>query len=192
MRCINCQSISFKIICKKCQERFLTPSFYKREITKDFFVYSFYKLDDVKEFINSKYEFYGDRVFTILAKLSFERFAQNFKYENEVYAIPIDDHTRHEFSHTAILAKHLKSEFILCKYNVLKAQNIVKYAGKNLDFRKQNKRNFLYTGKEKVQVILVDDVVTTGSTMLEAKEILENYNCEVLFGLSISNANIKI
>jgi len=189
MRCVSCQSLSFQIICKDCQKRLLEASFYKRELSNDFFVYSFYKFDEVKDFINTKYEFYGDRVFSILASLSFQKFAQNFHYENEVYAIAIDDHTRHEFSHTAILSKSLKSKYIIPSFNKLKASNIVKYAGKNLEFRKKNKRNFIYKGKSKVQVILVDDLITTGSTMLEAKEVLESYDCEVLFGLSISDAS---
>ena len=190
MRCVCCSSLSLQIVCKDCQSKLLKPSFYKREVSKDFYVYSFYKFDEVKEFINSKYQFYGDRVFSILGSLSFQKFAKNFTYENKVYAIPIDDHTRHHFSHTAILAKYLRSKYIKVKYDVLKANNIVKYAGKDLAFRKKNKRDFVYTGKDKIQVILVDDLITTGSTMLEAKEILESYNCEVLFGLSISNANI--
>jgi competence protein ComFC len=179
-----------KIICDDCQKTLLKPAFYKRELSKDFYVYSFYKIDEVKELINSKYQFYGDKVFTILAKLAFKKFAYNFEFTTQITAIPIDDHTRHEFSHTAILAKQLKSKFITPKYNVLKAQNIVKYAGKDLEFRLNNKRNFIYNGLENKQVILVDDVVTTGSTILEAKEILEKNNCEVLFGLSISDANI--
>lgn len=190
MRCITCQSISFKIICKDCQEKLLAPSFYKRELSKDFFVYSFYKFNEVQDFLNTKYEFYGDRVYNLLASLSFEIFAKNFTYENEVIAIAIDDHTRHEFSHTAILTKHLKSKYILPKFDYLKAQNKVKYAGKDLDFRKKNKRDFLYKGKSNIQVILVDDLITTGSTILEAKEILEKNNCEVLFAISISDANI--
>jgi competence protein ComFC len=190
LRCITCQSLSWKIICNDCQERLLGASFYKRELTKDFNVYSFYKIDEVKELVNSKYEFYGDKVFTIMAKLSFEKFASNFKYSNEVFAIPIDDHTRHEFSHTAILNKELNSKNITPLYNILKAQNIVKYAGKDLAFRKNNKRNFNCKNFQNKQVILVDDIVTTGTTMLEAKEILEKNNCEVLFGLTISDANI--
>ncbi len=190
MRCISCQSFSFKIICKDCQETLLIPSFYKRELTKDFFVYSFYKFEEVKELINTKYEFYGDKVFTVLSSLSLEKFAQNFTFANKVVAIGIDDHTRHEFSHTAILAKSLKSKYINPQYNLLKAQNKVKYAGKDLDFRKKNKRNFIYNGKQNIQVILVDDLITTGSTILEAKEVLEKNNCEVLFALSISDANI--
>ena len=189
MRCISCQLISWSIICTECQNKLLSPSFYKREVEKNFFVYSFYKFDEVQDFINTKYEFYGDKVFDILASLSLQKFAQNFSYENSVIAIPIDDHVRHDFSHTAILAKHLKSKYIYPQYDLLKAQNKVKYAGKDLEFRKNNKRNFLYKGTQNNQVILVDDIITTGSTILEAKEIIEKNNCEVLFGLSISDAN---
>jgi len=189
MRCLLCQSLSFRIICKECQRILLEPSFYKREVSPDFCVYSFYKIDEVKELINTKYQFYGDRVFKILAKLSFEKFAKNFTYVDNIYAIPVDDHTRHEFSHTAILAKELNSQNIKSKYNCLTAQNVIKYAGKDLAFRKQNKRDFICKNIKNKQVILVDDVVTTGATMLEAKEILEKNNCEVLFGLCISDAN---
>ncbi|MDC0933541.1 phosphoribosyltransferase family protein [Arcobacteraceae bacterium] len=190
MRCLSCQSLSFKIICTQCQDELLKPSFYKRELSKDFFVYSFYKYAEVNELLNTKYEFYGDRVYNILASLSFAEFAKNFQYENSITAIAIDDHTRHDFSHTAILTRHLKSTYIIPKYDLLKVQNQIKYAGKNLEFRKKNKRNFIYKGEKHCQVILVDDIITTGSTLLEAKEILEKNNCEVLFALSISDANI--
>ncbi len=190
MRCITCQTLSFEIICKVCQDRFLTSSFHKRELEKDFFVYSFYKFDEVKELLNTKYEFYGDRVLNILGKLSFKKFSSNFEFTNQVYALPLDDHTRHQFSHTAILSKHLKSNQIKPIYNTLKATNIVKYAGKDLEFRKKNKRKFLYTGKQNLQVILIDDLITTGSTILEAKKGLEQNNCEVLFALTISDANL--
>ena len=190
MRCITCQSFSFKIICKDCQEKLLLPSFYKRELKKDFFVYSFYKFDEVKDLLNTKYEFYGDKVYTVLSSLTLKKFALNFIFENDVVAIGIDDHTRHEFSHTAILAKSLKSKNITPKFNLLKAQNKVKYAGKDLKFRKNNKRDFVYKGKQNIQVILVDDLITTGSTILEAKEVLEKNNCEVLFALTISDVNI--
>lgn len=188
MRCITCQAISTKIICKACQDDFLTSSFYKRELEKDFFVYSFYKFDEVKELLNTKYEFYGDKVFNILSTLSLKKFAKNFEFDKKIYAIPVDDHTRHQFSQTAILAKHLKSKNIKPLYNNLKATNIVKYAGKDLKFREQNKRDFIYTGKKNIQVILVDDLLTTGSTILEAKECLEKNGCEVLFSLTLSDA----
>ena len=116
MRCLTCQCLSYKIICKNCQEKLLIPSFYKRELTKDFFVYSFYKFDEIKELINTKYEFYGDRVYGILSSLTFEKFALNFSFDKKIIAIPIDDHTRHEFSHTAILTKSLRSTYIKPKF----------------------------------------------------------------------------
>jgi len=190
MRCISCQSLSYKIICDDCQDRFLQPSFYKREIQKDFFVYSFYKFDDIKDLINTKYHFFGDRVFKILASLTFKKFGLTFNYSDQIYAIPIDDHTRHQFSHTAILAKSLKSQYITPLYDCIKATNIVKYAGKDLKFREQNPRKFIYKGPSNIQTIVVDDLVTTGTTINEAKIILNKNSVEVLFGLAISDAQI--
>jgi competence protein ComFC len=188
MRCFSCTKLSIHAICAQCQKNLLEPSLYKREIEKDFYVYSFYGIDEVKEFINTKYHFFGDRVYKILANLAFKKFASNFEYPNKIIAIPIDDHTRHQFSQTAILAKSLKCEYIKPIFNTLKANNQIKYAGKDLAFRKSNKRDFIYNGKSKLQVILVDDVVTTGLTILEAKECLEQNGCEVLFALTLSDA----
>jgi competence protein ComFC len=161
------------------------PNNFKRILEKDFFVYSFYEYEQIKKLINSKYEFYGDKVFNILANLSFKTFGKNFKYEN-IIAIPIDDHTRHQFSHSAILTKSLKSDNITPIYSTLKATNIVKYAGKDLKFRQTHKRNFKYSCKANLKVILVDDIITTGSTILEAREKLLSYNCEVLFALTLA------
>ena len=187
MRCISCESFSFSIICKNCQKTLLSPSLFKRELEKEFFVYSFYNYEEIKELIKSKYYFHGDKVFNILAKLSFKKFASNFSINN-IIAIPIDDHTRNQFSQSAILAKSLKSANITPIYSTLKAKNIVKYAGRDLEFRKNNPRNFKYNGKNGIQVILIDDIVTTGQTILEAKDILEKNNCKVLFALTLSDA----
>ena len=191
MRCLSCQGLSHKIICGSCRDRYLEPSFFKRELQKDFFVYSFYRYEEISDLLNSKYQFYGDRVFNILAKLSFKKFASNFKFDEMVQAVAIDDHTRHQFSHTAILAKHLDSKMIKSVYNSLKACNIVKYAGQDLEFRKKNKRKFRYMGEKNIKTILVDDIVTSGSTILEAKECLEKKGCEILFALTLSDATLS-
>ena len=190
MRCVTCEKLSFHLICKNCQKNYFTPVFNKRELVKDFFVYSFYEYDAIKELLNAKYEFYGDRIYTILASLSFSKFAFNFEFDELIDAVAIDDHTRHDFSHTAILAKHLKSQYITPKTNLLKANNQVKYAGKNLLFRQQNPRNFLYRGEKNRNIILVDDLITTGTTILEAKKCLEKDGCKVLFALTLSDARI--
>ncbi|PHO09324.1 phosphoribosyltransferase [Malaciobacter canalis] len=190
MRCISCEKLSFLIICKSCQEKYLEPSFHKREIDKNFFNYSFYALSDIEDLINSKYYFYGDRIYNILAKLSFEKFAQNFDFKYKVYAIPIDDHTRHEFSHTAILTKHLQSKYIQAKTNCLKATNKVKYAGKNLKYRQDNPRNFKLSNLYNQTTIICDDLITTGATILEAKKVLKKKNNQVIFSLTLADAKI--
>jgi competence protein ComFC len=40
-------------------------------------------------------------------------------------------------------------------------------------------------------VILIDDIVTTGTTILEAKKCLEENNCEVLFALTLTDAKLS-
>lgn len=187
MKCLSCEQLSFKIICNKCQQNLLTPSLYKRELEKDFYNYSFYSFSEIEEFITSKYYFHGDKVFNILASLSFEKFALNFEFNELVYSVGIDEHSRHEFSQTAILSRHLKSKNILPIYNQCKATNIVKYAGHDLEYRQKNKRKFK-TNLSNKKIILVDDLITTGTTILEAKKTLEKKNNEVLFSLTLADA----
>jgi len=188
MRCISCEQLSCQILCDNCQENLLTPAFYKRELTKDFFVYSFYKFEEVKELLSSKYHFYGDRVYKALGKIAFKKFSSNFEYPNKVIALPVDDRIKEHFSHTAILAHSLKIENIQVVFNTLQSTNNIQYAGKPLEFRKKNKRDFLYRGAKDIEVILIDDVVTTGTTLLEAKKVLEKNGCKVLFALTLSDA----
>jgi len=191
MRCITCENISFSMICKTCQNDFLNTSLHKRELEDNMIVYSFYKYDEIQDLLNAKYYFYGDRILNVLAKLSFKKFSSNFSINENIYIIPIDDIIKDDmFSHTAILVKHLKQKNLIPQYNCLKAQNKIKFAGKSLEYRKKNKRNFVYNGKQNIKVILVDDIVTTGLTILEAKEVLEKNNCEVLFALTLSDAKL--
>lgn len=189
MKCLLCENWSLSIICKTCQTTLLSPSLYKRELDDGTKVFSFYSVEELEDLLNSKYYFFGDRVLNILAKLSFSKFAKIFTFTNEVLAIPIDDHTRHEFSHTAILANSLKSNFIKPKFNTLKATNYIKYAGKNLEYRLKNKRDFQSSLYNKT-IILVDDIITTGTTIKEAIKVCEKNKNEVLFTICLADAKI--
>lgn len=125
-------------------------------------------------------------------KLKNEKFALKFgclhKNQTLANALPLDDNIRSGYSHTAILAHALKSNFITPIYRTLRAKNHVSYAGKSLAFRLKNPRNFEIFKKPKFPIILVDDIVTTGSSLLEAKKTLENAGFSVLFGLVLANA----
>lgn len=188
MKCITCGSISLSIICKSCMNYLLVTNLNKRVIGKKQINYSFYTFSELEELINSKYHFYGDEIYKILAKQSFKKFAKDFSFDEEVIVLPIDDHTRHSFSHTAILAKAMKTKILKPKYNCLKAKNIIKYAGKDLEFRQKNPRDFQVNNIKNKKIILVDDLITTGSTILEATKVLEKQNNEVLFSLTLADA----
>lgn len=190
MRCLVCHSLSFKLICKDCLKRWFTPSFFERSIGNNFKVYSFYEYSHIKEFINLKYKKYGSFVLKLIAKESFKKFANEFKYTNKLFAIPIDDNPINGFSHTAILANELKSNYIKPLFNSLKARNRISYAGKDYQFRLNNPRDFIYCGKTGIDVILVDDIITTGLTMIEAYSVLKKADTNPLFGLVLADAKL--
>ena len=51
----------------------------------------------------------------------------------------------------------MKTNYLKPLYNCLHSTNDVQYAGKSLEYRLQNPRNFKYTGKKNIDVILVDE-----------------------------------
>ena len=190
MKCIFCEEWSFSIICETCQDDFLKPSIYHRRIKKGLDVYSFYNYDEIQDLLKAKYYFFGDRILNILGSLAFAKFAKEFSFTQKVIALPIDDHTRHEFSHTAILSRHLNSQFIKPIYNHLRASNIVQYAGKKLEYRKTHPRDLILKDIKNEKIILVDDLLTSGTTLKEAFKVCSKNN-EVLFALCLADANHK-
>lgn len=188
MRCISCECFSFQILCKDCQKTLLKPTITKRTLPSNLEVYSFYKYEEIKELINTKYEVYGHKVFKTLANLSFNEFAKNYISNETITIIPIDDRIKKYFSQTAILAKALQTKSLKPRYNLLHSQNDIQYAGKDLVYRKKHKRDFIYTGKNNINVILVDDIITTGMTLTQAYDILAEHNCKVLFALTLCDA----
>ncbi|NWF67366.1 MAG: ComF family protein [Campylobacterales bacterium] len=188
MRCLLCECLSLPIICKKCQDIFLKPTITKRELDNSLFVYSFYKYENIKDLIFTKHTQIGHKVYKILAQNSFLRFAQNFENESLVYSIGIDEHTRSDYSHVSILSKALKSKTIKPVFSKLIAQNRVNYSGQSLDFRLKNRRNFKYKYKQNIDVILVDDIITTGLTITEATMKLKEYGVNVMFALTLADA----
>ena len=188
MRCFICNVFSFFFICKKCQLHFLKPEISIRKIN-NIKNYSFYKYSEIDFLMKTKYQIFGSTILNILANNSLKEFANLFKYLNRVYAIPIDDNVQRGYSHTAILANNLKSKYITPIYSTLRAKNKIKYANQSLEFRKKHKRDFQYTGKKNIDVIIVDDIITTSTTILEAKNILEKKDVNVLFSITLSDSN---
>ncbi|MDD2791143.1 MAG: phosphoribosyltransferase family protein [Sulfurimonas sp.] len=188
MKCLLCENLSVFHICKSCQQTFLTPTLTKRKLLPNIEVLSFYKYSEIKDLLHTKHSDLGFYIYSILATNALKEFATAFTFANPVAAIAIDDLPQSGYSHTAILSKTLKSSSIKPLYNKLRAKNRVSYAGKSKEFRLLNPRNFELQDFKFKEVILVDDIITTGSTLTQAVQALQTQGKEVLFCITLADA----
>jgi len=191
MRCMMCERFSLSHICSSCQDSLLTPTLHKRKILGSIPVYSFFPYSEIEPLLLTKHTDVGYYIYTILAKRAFSAFAHEWQYENRVASLGIDDHATSGYSHTAVLNRALKSVNITPRYGKLRATQHYKYAGKSVEERLKNPRQFSYLPFEEEEVILVDDIVTTGTTLSEASEILHTAGKKVILCLTLSDAENK-
>jgi competence protein ComFC len=188
MRCFSCSKLSFTIICKRCKEELFVPTVTTRQIgTLD--VISFFKYTTLEPLLLSKHKPEGYRIYKALAEMTMKPFIQEFVEhdEGEVYVVGVDEHVKSGYSHTALLSQAMKMKYIIPQHSVLMARNRVNYSGKPLQFRLDNPRDFVYSGKKGVDVILVDDIITTGITLQEAQKVLIENDVNVLFALTLAD-----
>jgi len=191
MKCLICESLSLSHICSTCRDTFLSPSIYKRKINNNIEIISFYKYSQIKDLLHTKHTDLGYYIYKILAKLAFAKFASEFKFDYPLVSIAIDDNVKNGYSHTAILNKALTCRDIKPLFNKLRATNEISYSGKSREFRMMNPRDFKMKNFKEDSVILVDDIVTTGSTLNQAVEVLRSNKKEVLFCLTLADASLK-
>ena len=151
-------------------------------------VYSFYRYQNIEDLLLTKHTNQGYKLYKALAKLSFKPFIVEFmkKDSRSVLVVGVDESIKSGYSHVALLTHALRHKNVKIQVAKLMANNKVNYSGKTLQFRLENPRDFLYSGEQEGEVILVDDIVTTGTTLQEAKEILEKSGLEVLFALTLA------
>ncbi len=189
MRCMSCQCLSFRTFCKNCEINLLSPSISKRTIgTLD--VYSFYKYSTIENLLLSKHTPQGYRIFKVLANLTLKPFIQQFIATDprEINIIGVDEKVKNGYSHVALLTHAMKSNGVNILHSSLLASNEIKYSGQSLQYRITHSRGFVYTGKKAIAVILVDDIITTGSTLQQAQSVLLQSGVRVLFALTLADA----
>ncbi|CAA6818914.1 MAG: Possible purine/pyrimidine phosphoribosyltransferase [uncultured Sulfurovum sp.] len=188
MRCFSCHKLSFSTFCKKCQTNLLQPSISKRTFGS-LEVYSFFKYQNIEDLLLTKHTPQGFKLYKALAELSFKPFIKNFMKEDSsiIYVVGIDENVKSGYAHVALLTHEMKTKNVKVEHAKLMAKNKNTYSGKTLQFRLKNPRDFIYTGKKGVEVILVDDIVTTGTTLQEATRTLKQNGVEVLFALTLAS-----
>ena len=187
MRCLSCHRLSFSTFCKRCKEELLKPSISKRDID-GLEVYSFYKYYNIEDFLLTKHTPLGFRVYGELSKITFKPFIREFiKNSNiPIYIVGVDESVKSGYSHVALLTHQMRYKGVKVLHNSLIAQNRVNYSGKSLEFRLENPREFIYKGREDIDIILVDDIITTGITLKEAKRVLNISGVNTLFALTLA------
>ena len=191
MRCLSCHKLSRSTFCQKCQERLLKPTVTKRTIN-GLDVYSFFKYQHIQDLLLTKHTPQGFNIYRALAKLSFGPFIENFmeKDPREIYVVGIDENVKSGYSHVALLTHEMSHKNVKVLHGRLMAQNHVNYSGKKLQYRLENPRDFIYSGLKDIEVILIDDIITTGTTLKEAKQVLENHGVNVLFALTLADVEV--
>lgn len=187
MRCIVCEALSLRAICTACQEEFLVPKIQIRLI-KNIKVYTFYSFDSLQFLLNSKYYSIGSRIYAIMAKRAMLHFKNHLPHpiKETTYALGIDSPVYNAYSHTAIILYTFRKIFTPI-YGELEAQNKVKYAGKSLEFRRNNPRGLIYKSGN-IDCVVMDDVITTGTSMLEARDVITKGGGNFLYGIALCDA----
>ncbi len=188
MRCFSCSKLSLNIICKTCKEQLFVPTVSTRKVgTLD--VISFFKYSTLESLLHSKHKPEGYRIYKALAKMTMKPFIEEFveSDDRDVYIVGIDEHVKSGYAHVALLTRAMKTKYSIPQHSSLMAQNRVNYSGKTLQYRLEHPRNFIYTGKSDIDVILVDDIVTTGITLQEAQKVLMAHGANVLFALTLAD-----
>ena len=191
MRCFSCDSLSFQPICKECEDKFLVLDTTKREVG-NLKVVSFFDYYLIVDMVKSKYISSGHRLYKYFAKKYFASFIKAY-VENldnkKIFLIAVDENISRGYSNVALLSHFgAKGAGIKALHNKLIAKNRVKYAGKPLEYRLKNPRDFIYTGPENIDAILIDDTTTTGTTLEQAHTVLKQSGVDVHFALTLANA----
>ena len=188
MRCYSCSKLNFKIICKTCKNQLFVPTIKTRKVgTMD--VISFFRYSTLESLLHTKHKPEGYRIYKALAKMTLKPFIEEFveNVDSDVYIVGIDEFVKSGYAHVALLTRAMSTKYSIPQHASLMAQNRVNYSGKSLQYRLEHPRNFVYTGKSGIDVILVDDIITTGITLQEAQKVLMENGVNVLFALTLAD-----
>ncbi len=151
---------------------------------------SLFGYKSIEPFLLSKHTPVGYRIYKYFGRKFIAPFLDDFgkNISQTVSVVGIDEYIGSGYSHTSLLTHWVKNPKINVVHSGLLAQNRVSYAGKSLKYRLSHPRDYRVNANFDTEVILVDDIVTTGSTLQEAYDILSKEGISVLFALTLADA----
>lgn len=151
-----------------------------------------------------KYQPYVGDVYKIIVDLLYEGIIQKealmmiLAKEKECVMIPIPLHSNklreRGYNHAALMAKHLSEKLHLVYHEYLfRNKQTLTQAGLSKQERKANMRDAFSLKKQWIVVgqtiFLVDDIVTTGVTFIEAAKVLKKAGAKSVYGIAFAGEN---
>ncbi|OBV28971.1 hypothetical protein BKN38_01890 [Helicobacter sp. CLO-3] len=189
MKCLSCARFCLGVLCERCLESI--PFRLSMREVRGVRVYGFFAYDDVEFLLRTKYYAIGSRILARLArKAAHKCFGEVLAGVDlrGVCMVGIDDSARSFYSHTGVIMHEFaKASGLAPIYGELKAAHDISYAGKSLAYRQSHKRGLRYTHKER-DLIIIDDIITTGTSFSEAIEVCQNAGAQVHLCLALCDA----
>ncbi len=189
MRCMLCHRFSRDVICGGCASRLLSPNVRRRTVgTLE--VISLFDYSTIEPLLLTKHTPLGHRVYRFFGKRIIGPFVSEYLQQtgDPVTIVGVDEHVRYGYAHVALLTRAIDHPRAKVVHGALLSEHAVHYAGKTLQYRLEHPRNFNCTEPVEANCILVDDIITTGTTLQEAKHALIQQSNRVLFAVTLADA----
>lgn len=189
-RCITCDAEDFVGICPCCKSKI------KRVENQDNILSYGYYGGVLKALILA---FKYDKNFTagnVISELLLNLINENSMEFDAIYYVPMSKSSvkKRGFNQCEIIAKKLsKSLNIPVSNSLIKIKNTKEQKSLSKEERYKNIKGAFKIRENNIKnkrILLIDDVVTTGATLLECKKILENFNVEEITVLTIAKSHI--
>lgn len=197
INCVSCGKFDYHL-CPDCQKYLVFLKEFK-ELNNEFPIYSFfdYEKTDISKLIHLfKYK-YTEEVFFILEKLFLDnevKLKSKINFDQKIYYLPVPLHIRRQRERGYNQSKKLSEIFQkiwpgeIINNIIIRNKYTQKQAKLNREERLLNLKDKFILNKENLEkidknaiIIIIDDVMTTGATLLEIQKLLlENYNGKVI------------
>lgn len=199
-KCVLCKENYGEVICQKCfrrlkkYEKVQVIKFKKKNL--DFLIY-FFKYEKLIRKLMLQYKFSNKPVISeVFSKiiLKNENICGKLKFYDIIISVPMNNEKKSSrgYNQTELFSKQI-ADNLKIKYektDLIKVVNNKRQSSLKLTERKNNVKDvFKVPSKEKIQnknIILIDDIYTTGATLEECAKVLKEAGAKSVLGLVIA------
>lgn len=193
MYCVVCGRLKWNIICKDCLSN-LEYIDSKRILDNDVKVFSSFAFSELKFLLTSKNNIIGSRIFKRLGVYAVSNFFARYKdlatlNKQKIAVLSIRNKNIGMYSHSAILSQCFSAYGFKVFNNALIIGNNSHFSHLKRHERQELGRSFRFNFKHNcLGVIIVDDIITTGQTLLEASDIAMQNGYNSLFAWTLCDS----